>query len=285
MPASVDNRRHQQQFRFERSVATLVGVSVIAFVMALILQGKPLPSPEFYRWVRILISFAIGTLGATIPGFLSVQYTTRGFGLRAAGGLALFIITYFSGPSVLADLKPATIAVDRLQYMDLRTEEPPHVDEAARLSAGAIVSVTLRYRSRVEPSAVATVESERATLEIEGSPVPMQWKYFVTQNKENIGKWIGIDRDASPVSIPSGQTVSHDTAFADSKGILTWKQVLDTFDRPGGNAIRLVVISTIDGKDLETDCQPDLDVYQKKAAAFRQTSATPIMRITVPCLE
>jgi hypothetical protein len=71
-----------------------------------VIRNQPFADPNIASLARILISLAIAVLGATIPGFLQVDWSVRGLSIRAAGALALFVITYFFTPKLAPALSP-----------------------------------------------------------------------------------------------------------------------------------------------------------------------------------
>jgi tetratricopeptide (TPR) repeat protein len=87
-------------FTFERRVALLTGVIVILFVLYLVDRNEAFASSNLAILMRIVLSVAVGIVGATIPGFLNIEYTAGGFVIRAAGALALSVMTYFGTPHV-----------------------------------------------------------------------------------------------------------------------------------------------------------------------------------------
>jgi len=51
--------------------------------------------------LRVVVSFATATLGATIPGFLEIGWSGRGLAIRAGGALALFVLTFLYTPDLV----------------------------------------------------------------------------------------------------------------------------------------------------------------------------------------
>jgi tetratricopeptide (TPR) repeat protein len=90
------------EFKFERRVALFTAVFVVVVVLLLVVRNAPFTDPNLVVLARIVLALAIGILGATIPGFLSVTYDVAGFAIRAAGALALFVIAFFGTPRVEA---------------------------------------------------------------------------------------------------------------------------------------------------------------------------------------
>jgi hypothetical protein len=66
---------------------------------------------------RIILSLSVAVLGATVPGFLNVGWSAKGFAVRAGGALALFVLTFLLTPQVVqqetrGDNSPAISGVD-----------------------------------------------------------------------------------------------------------------------------------------------------------------------------
>ena len=86
---------------WEKVVAVAMAFLVVAVVMYLVIRNQPFADPNLVTILRIVLSVAMGILGATIPGFLNVQWRGGGFVVRAGGALALFVITFFGSPNVI----------------------------------------------------------------------------------------------------------------------------------------------------------------------------------------
>ena len=87
--------------QWEKIVAVAMAALIIGLVMYLVVRNQPFADPNLVSILRIVLSVAAGILGATIPGFLHVQWSGGGFIIRAGGALALFVITFFGSPSVI----------------------------------------------------------------------------------------------------------------------------------------------------------------------------------------
>ena len=89
---------------WEKAVSVSVSVAIVALVSYLVIRNEPFAEPQLAALVRTLLSLAIAVLGGTIPGFLKVDLSTKGIAIRAAGALALFVITYFFSPALAPSL-------------------------------------------------------------------------------------------------------------------------------------------------------------------------------------
>lgn len=111
LPIRVDQMlKHSRRLRenppynapqWEKIVAVGMAVLIIGVVLYLVVRNQPFADPNLVTVLRIVLSVAAGILGATIPGFLNVQWRGEGFLIRAGGALALFAITYFGSPNVI----------------------------------------------------------------------------------------------------------------------------------------------------------------------------------------
>lgn len=108
------------KFRFERRVSLFTSVFIIFVVAFLVVRNEPFADPNLVILARIILALAVGALGATTPGFLHLTYNFAGFAIRAAGGLALFVIVFFGTPHVevlhLADTLEMQNEINRHLY-------------------------------------------------------------------------------------------------------------------------------------------------------------------------
>jgi hypothetical protein len=85
---------------WERKVAVGTGALVILFVIYLVHRNTPI-EPSLVVMMRIVLSLAAATLGATLPGFLDLRWNAGGTAIRAGGALGLFALTYLWSPNVV----------------------------------------------------------------------------------------------------------------------------------------------------------------------------------------
>jgi len=95
---------HYRASLWEKIVSTSVACLVFALVAYLVIRNERIADPQVASMLRIFISLAVSSLGATIPGFLQVDWSLKGSSIRAAGALALFVVTYFCAPKLAPDL-------------------------------------------------------------------------------------------------------------------------------------------------------------------------------------
>jgi internalin A len=88
---------------WERIIVYATAALFVGIVSFLLIRNQPIADPNLVVFVRILLSLTVAVFGATVPGMLGVNLTTkRGLVIRSSGALALFVLTYIMTPSVLA---------------------------------------------------------------------------------------------------------------------------------------------------------------------------------------
>ncbi len=103
---SSPNRNSYVPALWEKIVAAVCAVSIISFVIYLAIRNEPIIDPNVVIFFRICLSLAIAIVGAVIPGFLQIDFTSpRGIIIRAGGALALFVLSYIYTPTVIKPLK------------------------------------------------------------------------------------------------------------------------------------------------------------------------------------
>jgi hypothetical protein len=89
---------------FDRIAATFAAVVVIGLAVFLLVRNQPISDPKLFFVLRVIVSFGVATLGATIPGFLDLGWSGRGLAVRAGGALALFVLTFIYTPDLATGL-------------------------------------------------------------------------------------------------------------------------------------------------------------------------------------
>jgi hypothetical protein len=102
----------------------LLGVFLLIFVLALVIIRGPQPdSPEFWLY-RILVALGAASVGSALPGFLNVSLPA---GVKAGGGLAIFVIVLLLNPPSLvvkkAELPSTTFPAEKPFYASAPTTE------------------------------------------------------------------------------------------------------------------------------------------------------------------
>jgi hypothetical protein len=95
----------QEGIGFDRIAATLAALVVVGLAVFLTVRNEAFASPQIFFVVRVVLSFAVAVLGATIPGFLEVGWKGSGLAIRAGGALALFVLTFVYTPELVPGQK------------------------------------------------------------------------------------------------------------------------------------------------------------------------------------
>jgi hypothetical protein len=83
---------------WEKICVVTTALLVVLLVGFLVVRNLPFRDPNLVVLIRTVLSAAVAVLGATIPGFLHVDLSTRGLTIRAGGALALFVLSFFFSP-------------------------------------------------------------------------------------------------------------------------------------------------------------------------------------------
>ena len=90
-----------QPHTWEKIVSYATGLIFVATVLFLVIRNQPIADPNFVVLLRILLSLVIAVFGASVPGMLHVDMSTKkGIAIRASGALALFVISFAMTPKV-----------------------------------------------------------------------------------------------------------------------------------------------------------------------------------------
>jgi hypothetical protein len=273
----------QGKLTVERLFALVWASVVFAILLFLIVTDRQFRDPNTYLWVRILLSFAVAVLGATIPGFLHLDWQGGGLAVRAAGALALFALTYFFTPTVIpaAKLPPATVIISKPKTIDLRTVAGPAVAFSDRMAANAMLTVPMQYHSTRQPSENARIDSENAEIALQEMTINSPWRYFVNQHDERNG-WKGSDGDAVPRQLLAGGTEHHETAF--ELAGLSWRDLLQRLDAHRSDQLLIRVSATVSGVRVDTECAADIAFYRTASKKFLAEKKQPFWRMTLPCV-
>ena len=86
---------------WEKITVVTVSVCIVVLVGWLVIRNQRFADPNLVVILRTIISLAVAVLGATIPGFLQIDWTNKGKAIRAGGALALFVATFLMSPKVV----------------------------------------------------------------------------------------------------------------------------------------------------------------------------------------
>jgi hypothetical protein len=119
---------------FDRVVATCAALVVVGLAVYLLVRNEPIADPRLFFVMRVVTSFAVAMLGATIPGFLDIGWSGRGLAIRAGGALALFLLTFVYTPDLVADSGGPKVEIDQSSSGAL---SPPIVGNSGDITIGA----------------------------------------------------------------------------------------------------------------------------------------------------
>jgi tetratricopeptide (TPR) repeat protein len=88
---------------FDRIAAILTALVIVGLMVFLLVRNEPIADPRLFFGLRIVLSLSAAILGASIPGFLNVRWSSGGLAVRAGGALALFVLTYVFTPDLVTD--------------------------------------------------------------------------------------------------------------------------------------------------------------------------------------
>ncbi len=166
-----DAREPYKAALWERVLATLSAVAILTLVFIVVLRKEPFTDQNQVVLVRIVLSLAVGVIGAVVPGFLRIDLDGGGVAIRAGGALALFVITFFFSPTVL----PLAVSKEKLEKIE-RTSEDTRSDVGRMLTKFDSIFVQAVYELPIdEPQvkALATCLAEiRQAVQRDRKPLP-----------------------------------------------------------------------------------------------------------------
>ncbi|MCP4702774.1 MAG: hypothetical protein GY862_38835 [Gammaproteobacteria bacterium] len=100
-PNQVENKQMYQPQNWEKIIGYLTGAGFIGLIMYLLVRNEAFADPNLAVMARILLSVCAGLFTATVPGFLHIDFSAKGWVIRAGGALAMAVLTYMWTPTVL----------------------------------------------------------------------------------------------------------------------------------------------------------------------------------------
>ena len=91
----------------DRIAALLAAMVIVGLAVFLLVRNEAIVDPRLFFVLRVVLSFSMAVLGATIPGFLHLKWTGGGLAIRAGGAVALFALTFMYTPDLVVDPAPA----------------------------------------------------------------------------------------------------------------------------------------------------------------------------------
>ncbi|MDM0117533.1 hypothetical protein QTI66_36075 [Variovorax sp. J22R133] len=277
----------KERMSVERMTGLLTAVGVVAVVLYLVIRNQPIADNRLVELLRIILSVAMGVLGATIPGFLHVEYKIGGLAIRAAGALALVVLTYFYTPKVGPPglrLQPADVSVITPTRIDLRasTGGSPNLEE--RSKGTLLATLDLAYHNRAQPGESATLKMTALEFVLGGKSYRLPWLYFSNLHQEQQNKWLAIESSAVSQTIAQGATVPKEIMH-EAAGLL-WTDFIQQWRANRSAPLRFTVVSTIDSKTVDTYCSVDSRRWIDQIEKYMRENAGKLpMRVTMCCLE
>lgn len=86
---------------WEKAIATGCGAAMLLLIGFIVIRNERFLDQNIVVLVRISLGLGVAILGATVPGLLHVDFSKKGLVIRAAGALALFVLSMILTPAVL----------------------------------------------------------------------------------------------------------------------------------------------------------------------------------------
>lgn len=268
------------KFIFERRVATLCGVGVVATVVYLVVRDSRISDPGVAGAFHLILSLAVATLGATLPGFLHIIHSGKGYMIRAGGALALFVLAFFGAPKIWTDLptplQPAKIVALPPISIDFR------INDWDNPQSNVIATVSRSYINEAQPAKNALLRSEDLVVQFDGHDHPYYGATFVHVHEKS--PWLGDPKgDFVPTAIIAGTPTSHETRFLprDAAGNLSWRDFISKLQGDPPSNLKVILKSKIDNYSLALTCILRMSNNSKnKIAAYKAAKGHEPMRVT-----
>ena len=132
----------QAHLQFDRVAAVCAGLVIVGLVVFLLIRNEAIADPRLFFALRLVLSFSVAVLGATIPGFLAVGWSAGGLTLRAGGALALFALTYLYTPDLVTSqqssqttiIAPGGVAAGEIKNSPISIKNTPSSVDARPVS-------------------------------------------------------------------------------------------------------------------------------------------------------
>lgn len=270
----------------ERMIAIGAAVTCLGVLAYLLVRGEPFADPNLAVIARIFMSLAAAIFGSTISGFLTLSWSKPGLVVRAGGALALFLITFWGTPTIAVEaLGPPNVQLQQPKVIDIRSFNGPKVRYEEMLNDAAVVIARMSYTNEAQPAKNAFLTAETVEIEFGSLRYDFTWDYIVNIFP-GAGCWPCIQESVSPMAIPSGQSIAHETLFR-SEQTLTWGELIQTvLDSPTAT-MTFRISATVDQERKSVDCTvTDLDYWRAVVADWRANNQAHLpARLTLPCAE
>ena len=285
----IPSNEKSSRVNLEKVIALIAAVYILALGTYIIVrgfEGNEIDDRSFSIY-RTFLSLGVGVLGSTMPGFLNVKLDGPGFLIRAGGGMALFVLTFFFSPS-LPGLSNSRIEIEALETVDFRTVEVPSSSESKRLAADTAITIPISIRNSQTNGKTSYLENSEATLELNGKLYEFNWRFFVNMHREGT-KWLSIVDDADVEALIGGGEVKNlEILHVSGPASVSWNTILnelkDEID-PNGKLAHVYITLTIDGSPHKKKCVFDLEKWQNEIINFESKYNRTPGRVTVDCRE
>jgi hypothetical protein len=96
--------KQQLQPPWERTVALLFTIGIVSLASYLVVRTEPIADPVSVDFIRVMLVFGAGVIGATVPGFFKVGWRVTGFIIRVVCACALVMLSLRLVPTLLPEI-------------------------------------------------------------------------------------------------------------------------------------------------------------------------------------
>ncbi len=270
----------------ERMIAFGAAIACLGVLAYLLVRGEPFADPNLAVIARIFMSLAAAIFGTTVSGIFMISWSKPGLVVRAGGALALFLVTFWGTPTIAVEaLGPPQVQLQRPKVIDIRAFNGPKVSYTEMLDDGAVVIARMAYANEAQPAKNAFLTAEQVTVDFDGHHYRFDWDYIVNIFP-GAGCWPCIQQSVSPMAVPSGETIAHETLFSSERKI-TWDELIQTLLDSSTPTITFQLIATVDQESKITECTvTDLDYWRAVVAEWRTHHQDRLpAKLTLPCAE
>lgn len=270
-------------FIWERVFGLFIGAVLIGATLYLIVTNHKYDEPNA-TYMKILLSLGAGVVGSTIPGFLHIEYKKKGLAVRAAGGVAVFLVTLYYTPAVVV-VKPAKLVVNQPTRVDLRSFMGDSKDPKVLMESVVMATMDIPYVNVEEPARTAIVEFAVLHFELNGSSHRLPWEYFVNLHYPPLREYLDRIGSASPFPVVAGSPVTKEIMHKSSN--LGWFKFMEEW-RAGRDEYHVFkVVSTIkEAGNVESICTVDKVRSLREIEDVSNSSGGGVpMQMTMCCLE
>jgi hypothetical protein len=254
--------------QYERIVAVVVAVWVIGLVSFLILSTRPFDPARIY-FLKILLSLSCGVMVATLPGFINLDLTLPGIGLRAAGGAAAFVFVFTQSPSVpQLGLAAPDIKVNQLHGVDFRSLIDPEMDANFLHNQIAITAIPVEVRNERQPSIIGSLKKTDLRFDLGGRDYAFHWYYFVQLLPGSGGSWLTSEeklRRAEASDLSPGKQFSEEIMHLSDQSP-QWIDFVEAF-RALDNDLVVTLTVVLSSGEIVRQCKILPSRYKTKIAA------------------